>query len=151
MFSRGCPKSCNFCRQPFGKKIKITDYFVINFILGSYAMAGAKSIRFQDDNWQYLPTDTKLNILKRMADLGLQAAFNSRVDDCSDEFLKEVSQYGVIKQISFGVESLSQKSLKVMQKGTSVEQIRRVVSLCRKYDIEQAFFIMVGTPNETKE
>jgi len=150
MISRGCPKSCNFCRQPFGKKIKLLPHDNIDFILESYAKAGAKSIRFQDDNWQYLPTETRRHVLKKLADLGLQTAFNSRVDDFSSEFLKEVTQHNVIKQISFGVESISQKSLKAMNKGTSADQIRRVIDLCRNYNIEPAFFIMVGAPGETK-
>jgi len=149
VLSRGCPRSCNFCRQPFGKRIRVMPKENISYILESYARAGAKSVRFQDDNWQYLGIETIKHVLQKLADLGLQAAFNSRVDDLSDKFLREISQFNVIKQICFGVESLSQQSLDAMKKGISVEEIKRVVGLCRKYGIDPAFFIMVGTPNET--
>jgi len=149
IISRGCPRSCNFCRQPFGKRIRVLPDENISFILESYAIAGAKSVRFQDDNWQYLGSKTINYILQKLADLGLQAAFNSRVDDLDDKFLEDISSYKVIKQICFGVESLSQRSLDVMKKGISVEEIKRVIGLCRKYNIDPAFFIMVGTPSET--
>lgn len=149
VLSRGCPRSCNFCRQPFGKKMRVLPNENISFILESCAKAGAKSIRFQDDNWQCLESKTRRHVLQKLSELGLQAAFNSRVDGLSEELLKEISQFGVIKQICLGVESLSQQSLDVMKKGISVEEIKRVIKLCRNYDIDPAFFIMVGTPNET--
>lgn len=149
VLSRGCPRACNFCRQPFGKRIRVMPKENISYILESYAWAGAKSVRFQDDNWQYLGSETIKHVLQKLAGLGLQAAFNSRVDDLTDKFLREISQFNVVKQICFGVESLSQQSLDAMKKGISVEEIKRVVGLCRKYGIDPAFFIMVGTPNET--
>jgi radical SAM superfamily enzyme YgiQ (UPF0313 family) len=151
MLSRGCPKSCNFCRQPFGKKVRVLPKEIVDFILESYARVGARSIRFQDDNWQYLSAQTRRDVLSVLSKFGLQVAFNSRVDDFSDEFAKEISAYGVVKQISFGVESLSQKGLNDMRKGTSVEQIKRAVRLCQDHGIEPLFFIMVGAPGETEE
>jgi radical SAM superfamily enzyme YgiQ (UPF0313 family) len=151
MFSRGCPRSCNFCRQPFGKKVRPLPRGITSFVIRSYAQAGAKSVRFQDDNWQYLGRESRQHVLETLSECGLKTAFNSRVDDFSDEFLKEIFPFGIVKQISFGVESLSPKSLKTMNKGTSVEQIKRAIGLCRDYGIDPIFFIMVGAPGETAD
>ncbi|MFZ2193799.1 MAG: radical SAM protein [Candidatus Moraniibacteriota bacterium] len=150
MLSRGCPNSCNFCCQPFGKKVRPLSHEHINFILESYAKAGAKSIRFQDDNWQYLQPKMTRYVLEKLSELGLQVAINSRVDDLTDDFMKNISRYEAIKQISFGVESLSQTSLRTTRKGTSVKQIKRVIKLCRQHNIEPSFFIIIGLPGENK-
>lgn len=150
MLSRGCPNSCNFCRQPFGKKVRPLSHENIDFILESYAKAGAKSIRFQDDNWQYLQPKMTRHVLGKLSGLGLQVAINSRVDDLTNNFMKDISQYRVIKQISFGVESLSQSSLKSARKGTSIKQIENVIKICRQHNIEPSFFIIIGMPGENK-
>ena len=119
--------------------------------MDTYAKSGAKSVRFQDDNWIYLEPGMRKYVLEKLRELGLEAAFNCRVDDLSDEFLREISGYKVVKQIAFGVETLSQCSLDCMNKGTTASQIRRAVERTRKYGIDPAFFIMVGVPHENQE
>jgi anaerobic magnesium-protoporphyrin IX monomethyl ester cyclase len=51
-------------------------------------------------------------------------------------------------RIAFGAESGSQKVLDAMNKGTQVDQIRQTAELCRRYDIETYFYIMLGYPGE---
>jgi radical SAM superfamily enzyme YgiQ (UPF0313 family) len=52
------------------------------------------------------------------------------------------------RRIAFGAESGSQKVLNAMDKGTTVEQIRKAAALCRASGIETYFYIMVGYPGE---
>jgi anaerobic magnesium-protoporphyrin IX monomethyl ester cyclase len=55
------------------------------------------------------------------------------------------------RKIWLGIESGSQKILDTMHKGITVEQIRAVSPVIRKSGIEQAFFLQLGFPGETKE
>jgi anaerobic magnesium-protoporphyrin IX monomethyl ester cyclase len=64
-----------------------------------------------------------------------------------EELVRLLREAGCIR-IAFGAESGSQRILDAMNKGTRVEQIRSAAELCRRYDIETYFYIMLGYPGE---
>lgn len=68
-----------------------------------------------------------------------------RVDD---EFLPKIFASGC-RQLRFGVESGSQRVLNFLRKGQTVEQIKKAISQCVKYDIFATCSVIIGIPTET--
>ena len=87
-------------------------------------------------------------IIKRK--LNIKYRITSRVDTIDVERLRWLRKSGCVK-MSLGLESGSEKILKVMNKGTTVEQGRKAVVLAGKYipDIEAS--IMLGYIGETSQ
>jgi radical SAM superfamily enzyme YgiQ (UPF0313 family) len=71
----------------------------------------------------------------------------SRVDLMDEDLVRWLREAGCIR-IAFGAESGSQKVLDAMNKGITVEQVRRAAELCRRFGIETYFYIMLGYPGE---
>ena len=53
--------------------------------------------------------------------------------------------------MKFGMESGSDRILRLMKKGITVEQIRRVCSLAKEVGIDYTLYVMIGMPSETVE
>jgi anaerobic magnesium-protoporphyrin IX monomethyl ester cyclase len=157
MTSRGCPYSCSFCQPTldkiFGKKLRYRSPEKVIQELSDLKKANLiKSFVFQDDTFTVQKSWVKeFCRLAKEKKLKLRFACNSRVDTLTEEMLKEMSEIGLYK-IALGVESGSQRVLDdILSKGTSLEKIIEIFDLTKKYGILANAFIMLGSPNETKE
>ena len=75
----------------------------------------------------------------------------TRADYLQDEeLIKLMAEAGCYK-ISVGVESLSNKNLKDINKRTNRDLIIKSIKLVKKYHIEYKALIMLGIPNQTRE
>ena len=72
------------------------------------------------------------------------------IDNMDDETLKYFKEMGVF-HLSFGVESGSNKILKLMNKGISSEQIVYSIALAKKYGMKCRVYLIAGYPGETEE
>lgn len=68
----------------------------------------------------------------------------------TEELVREMRLAGC-KDITFGVESGSQKILDYYRKGITVDDSIRAFELCHKHGIRPSAYIMVGAPVETVE
>lgn len=77
---------------------------------------------------------------------------NSRFDPpfVDEEFIELLSKAGCVF-IKFGLESGSQHVLDLMDKGTKIDNVSRIIQLCRKYNILVHTYIMFAFPGETDE
>jgi radical SAM superfamily enzyme YgiQ (UPF0313 family) len=73
---------------------------------------------------------------------------NTRVDLVNEDEIRLMAQCGLI-QLDLGIESGSIRSLKVLKKGYTIEQIQKAVTVARKY-VKVAGFFMIGIPGETE-
>jgi len=82
--------------------------------------------------------------------INLPWACFTRVDCVDEEILKKMAEANCY-QIFYGVEAGNQRMLDVMNKGITIEQIKKAFALTRKYKIEALASFIIGVPTETLE
>jgi radical SAM superfamily enzyme YgiQ (UPF0313 family) len=71
----------------------------------------------------------------------------ARVDTIDFEMLSAMKSCG-LEHIQFGIESGSEKILKLYEKSTSLEKIRRASEATRKAGVYLSFYLMAGMEGE---
>lgn len=151
--SRGCPFLCTFCdRAVFGNKVRSIgiDNIIqnIEFLVKKY---GIKSLYFQDDTLLSL-TETLDELceylIKRKYDLIWSC--NSRINQITETKLEMLKKAGCWK-LSIGIESGSEKILKIMNKKINMDQVTEKLKLARKCGIKTNGYFILGSFGETKE
>ncbi|MBI4249770.1 MAG: B12-binding domain-containing radical SAM protein [Elusimicrobia bacterium] len=150
--ARGCPFGCNWCAKPLygqayhshsparvagrmrrlSRRYNADHFWITDDIFGlkpGWLREFARECASQDARVPY-------KCLSR-ADLLLR--------DGTVELLKRSG----CRTIWLGAESGSQKVLNAMEKGVSVEQIYEAARLVRRENMEIAFFLQIGYPEET--
>ncbi|MDZ7697825.1 MAG: radical SAM protein [Deltaproteobacteria bacterium] len=151
--SRGCPNNCTFCGSPrfWGRRVRFHSpaYFVEQL-----EMLYEKGVRFfyiSDDTFT-LKKDRVIEICKMILSRGLAISWAaiSRVNLVDQEILYWMRRAGCT-QISYGVESGSEKIRRHLNKGISNRQIREAFSLTRKMGILARAYFIYGSPEENWE
>jgi len=149
--SRGCPFACTFCSSKYFWKrtyrARQPEEVVkeINYLMDRF---GTKGIFFRED----LFTVSKERVLEfcRLAKpLGIDWVCEARVGTVDEEMVKAMKESGC-KAMLFGLESCSNKTLKLINKKITVEQSRKTIRLCKKFGIYTHAWFMIGLPHETK-
>lgn len=152
--TRGCPYKCNWCAKPiYGNRYnsrspeKVANE--IDFLLKQYQ---PDHFWMCDDIFGLKPGWVeKFNELIKARELKFKYKIQSRVDLLTEEeTVKALSQSGA-KTVWVGAESGSQKILDAMDKGTTVEQIKKATALLRKYNVRVAYFLQFGYSGETSD
>ncbi|MFH0864538.1 MAG: radical SAM protein [Candidatus Gottesmanbacteria bacterium] len=151
--SRGCPGQCFFChKNMFGTLVRQNspDY-VIRELEELQQKYGIRDIYFQDDTFtshrEWVIKFCQLLIKKN---LDLTWACHGRTDLVDFEMLKLMKKAGCW-QITFGIESGSQKVLDTINKQTTVEQNEKTLEICRQVGLSVKGLFMLGSFGETKD
>jgi len=152
--SRGCPHNCIFCsleRASYGKPYRMRTPKNIVDEMELLKNCGVNVIYFVDDNF----TENKKHtikicneIIKRKLDLKWIA--QSRVDNLNSELLVKMKKAGC-STLCLGIESGSDRILKILNKKISVRKILDVNNQIKKIGIWRVGFYIIGNPSETKE
>jgi radical SAM superfamily enzyme YgiQ (UPF0313 family) len=151
--SRGCAWNCSFCGSPefWGRKIRwrSAEKFVEEVEL--LFRKGVSFFYFSDDTFTLDPKRV-IEICKRIIEKNLKISWYaiSRVDHVDEEMLYWMRRAGCI-QISYGVESGSEKIRKVLGKPVKTGQIQRAFTLTTRYGILSRAYFIYGAPGETWE
>lgn len=152
--SRGCPYECIFCSQrsitgkfyrvfPLMKTIETLDLLIHKH--------GQKEIVFTDDNF-VVSTEKTIDLAKSMIFHGLhQTAYFScqlRADVVSEELLYWLRKAN-FATLNFGIETASNRLMKVIKKGETVEEQVRAVKLAKKFGFGVTATFILGLPTET--
>jgi anaerobic magnesium-protoporphyrin IX monomethyl ester cyclase len=148
--TRGCPYGCKWCQKSvFGRSFRprspesvAEEMRLIKEQYRPDQLRVVDDVMGIDRQWARAWHDA---VLARDAAMPFECL--SRVDLMDEELVRLLQEAGCIR-IAFGAESGSQKVLDAMNKGTTVEQIRRTAQLCRRHGIETYFYIMLGYPGE---
>lgn len=156
MASRGCPHRCIFCSNHETPNRRRDPKRVVDEIEFCLKL-GAKSIQFYDD--EFIGTSPAQNawveaICDEIITRGLNN-FSYLVQGRCSPYIKlatlQKMKAAGFKWIWWGVESGSQKMLNLMQKDTTVEDIKNTFKLARQAGLKSLMFIIVGLPGETKD
>lgn len=150
--ARGCPYGCNYCTRSYGRQLTVrSPDNIVEEIRTLVDRFGVRSLRFADDTFTAVPGRT-IQICEGIAKNfpGLQWSCLSRIDSIDEDRVRALAEAGC-KRIYFGVESGSERILKLYGKDYGVERVPHVFDLVRRHGMEIACFFMVGHPEETAE
>jgi anaerobic magnesium-protoporphyrin IX monomethyl ester cyclase len=152
LVSRGCPYRCAFCAVEgvMGRKFRLKRPSVaVDEMEALKARFGIEGIWFKDSIFNLRKDwvrDFCHELIRR--GLGLKWQMNTRVDLVDDEYMALMSEAG-LEQVDLGIESGSEKTLKTLNKGITVEKTKEAVRTAKKY-VKVSGFFMVGVPGETE-
>src|SRR3989344_5877817 len=154
--SRGCPFRCIFCSicTVWGRKWRArSPKNVVDELEYLHKTYGVKEFRFFDDNlsWDKKRTiDICDEIIKRKLDIKWDTPNGVAIATLDEEVLSKMKKSGYYK-IVMGIESGSEETLKFMRKPVSLNQARKIISICNKLDIWTWSTFVIGFPDETKK
>ena len=135
--SRGCPFDCSFCSVTgmFGKKFR---YRSKENILAELRQYNSKNndIFFYDDNFTANRKRAK-ELLRAMIDEKFKFKWSTqvRVDIAKDLELVHLMKKAGCHTVYIGFESVNPESLKSMQKGQTVQEMKQAIKILRKHKI----------------
>lgn len=149
--SRGCPFDCRFCyNRYFNRNFwRPRNIKIVKEELSELKKQGAKRILFGDDNIAVTEKHL-LCICKIMKELNIKWGANIRVNYVTKEMAK-ILEESACDYLLIGIESGSQEMLRYMNKGITLEGIRRCVNALAKTKITCMYSFMFGFPQETKD
>ncbi len=151
--SRGCPSDCTFCGSPrfWGRRVRFhsPEYFVRQ--LEQLHQKGVSFFYISDDTFT-MREDRVIAICRKIIERNLAITWFSisRVNLISEEMLYWMRRAGCI-QISFGVESGSEKIRNALNKNIRTDDIKNAFALTRKYGILPRAYFIYGNPGETNK
>ena len=150
--SRGCPFSCSFCPSSayWGRCIVQRSaksiMKEIRYLLEKFP--DLKKIYFVDDEF-ICNNQRTIELCKMIIDENIKInwACLGRVSSMNDELVSWMKKAGCF-QITFGVESGSQRVLDLLGKRVKVSQIIDAFNICKKYNITISCLTITGLPGE---
>ena len=152
--SRGCPYNCTFC---YNKKVNrgkwrgLSGTKLIDMVMMLQNKYGIDGFLFHDDNF-----DANSRRLREFCNaliykkIKIKWEHCSRVNYAEEERLRLEKKAGC-EMIAYGLESGSERILKLIKKGQTVAQIENAIKLCKKIGISTGVGSIVGYPFETEE
>lgn len=151
MTSRGCPFRCGFCyiQQFFGRSWQSVDLDRWRAdVLYLKEHAGVVKYEHGDDWIGKWPRARE--IIRFLWDNGIEYRPSIRAHQITDEVAREMADMG-IRHISVGMETASERMLKLTQKDiTKQDQIACAEALA-KHGIHPLMYWILGFPTETRE
>jgi len=157
MASRGCPHECIFCsqRKISGKRYRFIDpEKIMEEVKMLNEKYGVKFFNFYDDdlivNKKWIKDFCKLVDRFELHKKKIRFSCNTRGDSITEEILGILKKAGFI-HLDIGLETATERLMKLLKKGESVSDVVRAVKLAKKFKFSIGGVFIVGLPTETKE
>jgi anaerobic magnesium-protoporphyrin IX monomethyl ester cyclase len=152
--SRGCPFNCKYCSTNNIWK-RTTRFRSVHNVISEIQMR----IRQQNDYYYYFYDDCfTLNrqwlkeftqtLIKNKIKINWSCITSPSLVD--EEIFKNIAEAGC-KKINIAIESGSERILRHCNKNISLDYVRTVFHLAKKYNLSTTAYIMIGFPTETEE
>lgn len=152
--SRGCPYSCRFCsnRAMFGGLVRYRNpMHVVDEIQLLKEKYKIDSFFVFDDTFTVKKEHVN-SICNELIErkLGLMWGCQTRVNLINRDMVSIMKKAGCI-QLEFGVESGSDRMLKLIRKGITTEQVKEAFKISKEAGMKRFANFMINLPGETKE
>jgi len=151
--ARGCPFNCSYCSHSFGRKIRF--HSIERILTEIQALIRDYKITQLNIEADTLTANKKFitSLCYALIETGIAKKITwtceSRVDTVTDDVLQLMKRAGCW-QISYGIETGSQRLLDMINKSITREQIEKTVMATHKAKISVRGFFMLGLPSETE-
>lgn len=150
--SRGCPYKCTFCDRPhLGKRFRSRSAVNVVDEMEECTRLGIHEFLVYDDTFtvnRQRVLDVCDEILRRKLDIGWD--IRARVNTMNEELLRRLRAANC-ERIHYGVEAGTEKTLKVLKKGITIEQAKQVFRATARAGISTLAYFMIGNPGETED
>lgn len=154
--ARGCPYDCIFCSQRLisGRRYRYTScqkvIDMLDLLINKY---NQRSIVFLDDN--FLVNKERI---RELCNLIIRRGFHkksifhcqARGDSIDTDSLRHLGKAN-FKYIGFGIETASERLMKLINKQETVQDNINAVKLAKKFGFKVTATFIFGLPTETKE
>ncbi len=149
--SRGCAYKCTFCSPIHSRKVRYrTADSIIDEIKLNLSKFDARHFDFADSNATFRRNNF-LELCKKMntesIDKEISWSIDTNINDLNEEMIIAASKAGC-EVISLGIESGSDKMLKVMKKNYSVKEAHDIVKLISENGMKVKTSFILGHPFE---
>ena len=149
--SRGCPYGCAFCFSHLGKKWRArSPENIIEEIKLAKSKYGAKLFHICDPSF-----NVDIGRVERFCALLVDAKLEMpwviqgfRADRMTEEMMRSLKQANC-RRIWVGIETLEEDVFKKINKGETLDQIKKGIELMRKYNMEIFGYMLMGLPGDT--
>lgn len=156
IISRGCPFQCTFCAGHLitGRRMRYRSVEnVMNEIYSLYQKYGVREFHIEDDNFT-INSAYVIRFCRIVIESELNIAFalpnGIRLDTLDEEVLTLMGKAGFYS-MAIGIESGSDKILRLMKKRLSTTIIEEKINLIKNYtNIKLTGFFLIGYPGETE-
>ncbi len=150
--SRGCPFRCLFCDRAYHGKIyrKRSAENVVQEMKECENM-GIQEIDFQDDLFTF-KKERVLEICDLLISGKSKLKWNvrARVDTLDKTLMKKMAEAGC-QRMYIGIEAGTPEIQKVLRKNIDLDKAKEVFKWARDYGISTLAYLIIGSPQETKE
>lgn len=151
--SRGCPYSCFYCHQLFGKKVRRrTAENIVLEMRQHIEERGIMDFIFVDDLFN-VPMKTAKEVLsliiKELPGIRLNFSNGLRADQVDIEMIDLLEKAGTV-HIAFAIESSTSRLQKLIGKNLDIAKATKIINEASKRFVVCVFF-MIGFPSETFE
>jgi radical SAM superfamily enzyme YgiQ (UPF0313 family) len=153
--SRGCPYSCVFCspieRVSYGKEYRFRSAESVISEMEFLISQGVNLIYFRDDIFTFNRKRT-IKICDLIINKGLKInwAIQTRIDALDKVILRKMKKAGCTT-IGLGIESASNRILRILNKNITKEKTEKIINLCKKEGFNVVGFFIIGNPGERKK
>lgn len=155
--TRGCPYLCTFCSPHIiaGRKIRYRSAeHVIHEIKSLRDSYGIEKIAIMDENFTF-NKKYAMELCNKIIEgkLGLKFFLPNgvRLDTLDEELLLLLKKAGFLPSVAVGIESGSERILKMIKKNLSKQIIKEKIELMRRLKFRPIGYFILGFPSETKE
>jgi len=151
--TRGCPSSCTYCSSPYFWEQKVTyrsPQNIVDELKHIQKKFGIVYFSIRDDNFT-LNKKRVLEFCRLLNESGIYMMWNcqARVDTIDSDMLSAMKSCG-LEHIQFGIESGSERILKLYEKSTSLKKILRASEATRKAGVYLSYYLMAGMDGENE-
>jgi tRNA A37 methylthiotransferase MiaB len=149
---RGCPFSCKFCSFPAASpkwRYKSAQKIVSDW-RGYMERNGTTHIRALDSTFTVPPSRLR-EVLELLPEVGVGWEAYTRANSIKDEDVVDALARANCKALSIGFESMSENTLRYMNKRVTAAQNRRAFELLHDGPVGYRVSFMVGYPGETPD
>jgi radical SAM superfamily enzyme YgiQ (UPF0313 family) len=152
--SRGCPYSCNFCHNIFGKKFRaLSPERVVAEIELLFHTYGVRQFDFRDDIF-----NLDKRRVHRICDLLIKKGLNIKMafpnglrgDIMDEELVLKMKAAGMFR-CTYALETASPRLQKMTRKNINLDRLRETIRFTSAQGIIIRIFVMLGFPTETRE